>query len=131
MPPVLPAEKKKRLIELLSNIRPWLESAQPEPPTPAKEPVVVAAPQQPAPVTADEKPFSSLSMIGQIDTILQARLVKTKFAKSGIRIQDSIHGGVQVYVGLQKFDAIDDVPDPEIKAEIRAAVAEWERRYSR
>lgn len=134
MPPVLPAEKKKRLIELLSYIRPWLENSQPDVPAPvqaAPKDVVVPISPQPKSAAVDEKPFSGLSMIGQIDTILQARLVKTKFAKSGIRMQDSIHGGVQVYVGLQKFDAIDDVPDPEIKAEIRAAVAEWERRYSR
>lgn len=130
MPSALPADKKKRLIELLSLIRPWLETAQPEPPAPPKE-AAAGSSAQPQPAAVEEKPFSGLSMIGQINTILQTRLAATRFAKSGIRIQDSIHGGVQVYVGLQKYDAIDDVPDLEIKAEIRAAVAEWEKKYSR
>jgi hypothetical protein len=31
---------------------------------------------------------------------------------------------------LQKFDAIDDVPDETVKAAIRAAIAEWEKKYT-
>ena len=45
-------------------------------------------------------------------------------------LQESIQGGVEVYVGLNKFDAVDDVPDQEIKAAIRSAIAEWEKKYT-
>ena len=54
----------------------------------------------------------------------------TKFAKSGIRLQESFQGGVEVYVGLQKFSSIDDVPDDAIRSEIRAAISEWENKYT-
>ena len=43
---------------------------------------------------------------------------------------ESLAGGVNVYVGVQRFEAIDDVPDEEVKAAIRAATAEWENRYT-
>jgi hypothetical protein len=54
----------------------------------------------------------------------------TPLAKSGIRLQESLQGGVEVYVGLQKYNTVDDVPDESIKAEIHAAIAEWEKVYT-
>ena len=35
--------------------------------------------------------------------------------------------GVIVWVGLDKYEGIDDVPDKDIRIVIRAAVAEWEK----
>jgi hypothetical protein len=37
---------------------------------------------------------------------------------------------VIVNVGLQKFNGIDEVTDPEIKAVLRAAITEWENKYT-
>ena len=54
----------------------------------------------------EEKNIGTLSIVNQIDTVLQTRLMNTQFAKSGIRLQESIQGGVEVYVGLQKFSTI-------------------------
>jgi hypothetical protein len=56
--------------------------------------------------------------------------LNTPLEKSGIRLQESLQGGVEVYVGLQKFETIDDVPDQTIKGIIRAAIAEWEEKYT-
>jgi hypothetical protein len=33
-------------------------------------------------------------------------------------------------VGLTKYNGIDEVPDPQIKAAIRSAITEWENRYT-
>ena len=82
------------------------------------------------PCPQPRKDIKSLSIVNQIDTVLQARLADTSLAKRGIRLQESIQGGVEVYVGLQKFHAVDDIPDEEIKAAIRAAIAEWEKKYT-
>lgn len=137
LPEVLSAERKKRLIELISNFRPWLESggqSQQVAAAPAAS-VNVLRPSTPASVQApaqkpEEKNIATLSIVNQIDTVLQARLMNTQFAKNGIRLQESALGGVEVYVGLQKFSTIDDVPDEAIKSEIRAAIAEWEEKYT-
>jgi len=137
----LPSDQKKRLIELLTIIRPYLEGGQPpaapQPVAPISPPPVAviqptAPPAQPAPVAAKEEApaLASNSMVGQIDGILQARMMNTPLAKKGIRLHESSGGGVEVYVGLQKFDAIDDVPDETVKAAIRAAIAEWEKKYT-
>ena len=153
----LSPDKRKRLIELVTVIRPWLEGKQsppaaPQPATPIQTQPTTPLQTQPAPDPAQdavsrpvqpsaqplpavkkpeaEKNISSLSIVQQIDTVLQAHLVNTPLAKRGIRLQESIQGGVEVYVGLEKFHAVDDVPDEEIKTVIRAAIAEWEKKYT-
>lgn len=168
----LPPEGRKRLIDLLTVIRPYLEGGLPPqaapqpkpaapvmgtPPQPSPQPAPVQPsyarpvqpppPVQPVPATLggaigtviglgkkpaedEKKPFASLSMVGQIDSILQERIARTPMATMGIRLMDSITGGVEVQVGINKYEAVDDVPDPEVKAAIRSAIAEWEKKYT-
>jgi hypothetical protein len=45
-------------------------------------------------------------------------------------VEDSTKG-VVVWVGLDHVDGVDRVTDPEIKAALGAAAAEWERRMDR
>ena len=88
-------------------------------------------PVNPAPTAKkDEKPVAPLSIVSQIDEILQARLAASPLAKRGIRLQESPEGGVIVWVGMQKFTGVGDVTDPEVQAIIRAATAEWEKKYT-
>ena len=70
------------------------------------------------------------SIVSQIDSILQDRLEGTPLEERGIFLSQSQEGGVIVYVGLTRYNGIDDVPDPEIKAAIRGAIAEWENKYT-
>ncbi|MFN8411119.1 MAG: hypothetical protein U0Z26_01895 [Anaerolineales bacterium] len=148
-------DKKKRLIELISILRPWIESGQPvQPTTPKPAAVVTPPPAQPQPaspyelvsalrqdpptkplppVTAksivDEKVLRSLSIIAQIDMVLQAQIADTSLAGRGISIYEGPASGIEVAVGLEKYLSIDEVPDPEIRNAIRVAIAEWERKY--
>ena len=158
----LSPDKRKRLIELITVFRPWLEGGQPssaesQPAAPVQAPVMPdpvreaisrpmpaslrnATPPVPVPVTLQsivqtkkpepEKNINSLSIVQQIDMVLQERLLNSPLTGRGIRLQESIQGGVEVYVGLQKFHAVDDVPDEEIKTAIRASIAEWEKKYT-
>jgi hypothetical protein len=138
----LSSVQRKRLIELLTLMRPWLEGgpaapsvAQPRaaasapPVSAAARPPSIARPV-PAPESKEEKVIAPLSMVGQIDTILQARMVNTPLAGRGIRLQESPEGGVIVYVGVQKFPTIDDVTDPRVQSAIRSAIAEWEATFT-
>ncbi len=143
----LAPEKKKRLIELITIFRPWLDGgqasqvvSQPVTPPVQTQPIaapvqeIISRPLQPVSLTAKkpepEKNIASLSIVQQIDTVLQARLVDTPLANQGIRLQESPHGEVEVYVGLQKYHAVDDVPDTFVKSEIRGAIADWEEKYT-
>ncbi|MGD8403157.1 MAG: hypothetical protein PVJ21_05815 [Anaerolineales bacterium] len=151
-PSSLSMEQRKRLIEVLTMIRPWLESpksarpAQPKPassprearppaaiPSPEPSPASTAAsrPASPPPVSEDSAPAaSSNSIVAQIDSILQAHIAGTPLVERGIRLQESPEGGVIVWVGIDKFQGVEDVPDENIKAAIRAAIAQWENKYT-
>ncbi len=151
-------DQKKRLIEMLSVIRPWIEGGQPVPPQPVKaaqatmpppatpqpapQPVPVqraVTPLTPMPSTQPlpsvaakalaEKEFKALSIIAQIDRVFQSRIAGTPYETMGIRIFEGSVGSVEVMVGLNKYPTIDDVPDADIKKAIRAAIAEWEEKY--
>ena len=166
-PSSLSPDQRRRLIDMLNIIRPWLEgrpapaataSPPPAPPestsisdrleafggAPAQSrpaPVEPARPTSPStssstpprPATnpKEDRPVAPAnSIVGQIDSILQARLEGTSLADRGIFLTQSPEGGVNVYVGLTRYNGVEDVPDPQIKAAIRAAIAEWEDKYT-
>ena len=141
----LTPERKRRLLELVANFRPWLDPAaaaspQPEPASsvpqvvtpaePAVKPVSVAfSMTQPKPKTDPATKFKLLSMVKQIDVVLQRRIAGTALEPYDIHLQDAPSGGLEVLIGEKKYDTIDDVPDANIKSAIRAAIAEWEQKY--
>lgn len=147
----LTPERRKRLLELINQFRPWIEGGDvssqtfssafaapqtppeavsvPEPDSTLKPvPVNLISPAQ-KPKTDPETEFKLLSMVKQIDVVLQKRIAGTALEPLGIRLQDTIHGGIEVMIGSKKFETIDDVPDANIKSAIRAAIAEWEQKY--
>jgi len=148
----LSADQRKRLIELLTLIRPWLEgkpaaapsmSATPPPPPPQPAPAQTAVPPspatpaiqptpaKPATIAKEDRPNTPAnSIVAQIDSILQTRIAGTSMEERGVFLAQSPEGGVMVYVGLNKFMGVDEVPDEEIKSVIRAAIAEWEKKYT-
>lgn len=149
----LGVEQRKRLIAILTQMRPWLEAPkptsqpstaqprttpppstpQPAPSTiPSPTPQPTAAPHPPAPTPGDddEKPTGPQSIVAQIDSILQARLAGTPLAGQGIRLQESLEGSVIVWVGVDKYEGVEDVPDEQIKTVLHAAIAEWENKFT-
>ncbi|MDP2977063.1 MAG: hypothetical protein Q8N45_12735 [Anaerolineales bacterium] len=128
----LTPDQRRRLIALLASMRPWLEggaSAPVQPPPAAPEKPAAPASASSTPPTAKETSPAppSASIVAQINDILQSKLIGTPLEKRGVRLQKSSSGGVMVFVGLKIYDGIDAVPDPEVQAIIRQAVAEWEK----
>ena len=75
----------------------------------------------------EESLVKSKSIVEQIDEILQKKLAASATENRAIRLVESQNKGVVVWVGLQHYNGIDEVPDPEVIALIRSAVAEWEQ----
>ncbi len=146
--PPLTAEQRKRLIAHLNLIRPWLESSGQTAPSgagpvassarPAATPPPAAAvsPRVPAPTghlssppkeKAPAEPAAPLSIIAQVDQILQELLKNTQFPQV-VRLLEGPDGGIQVVVGLRLYRSVDEVPDPQVRQLIRQAVTEWEKR---
>jgi hypothetical protein len=130
----LQPDQRQQLASMLVDLRAWLENA----PAP-----VVVAEVQPGPVvpvvvvplkkgknTAEPaKPVPVLkSIVEQIDDVLQTTLLASPFKDRDIHLTEGPGGIVLVKDGLKKFEGIEAVPEPEIKALIRQAVADWEKK---
>jgi hypothetical protein len=63
----------------------------------------------------------------QISLVLEKMLEGNPLKEKGIKLIENDHHGVDVWIGLEKFDGIDDIPYPEVQDLIRQAVVRWER----
>ncbi len=70
------------------------------------------------------------SIAAQIDEILQEMLIDSELSSRAIRLLELPQKGVVVMVGLEQYEGVDSVPDPEIKGLIQKAVTEWENRVT-
>lgn len=105
-----------------------------QPSAPSRRSSTIAKPPAPGarlPVQAEaekEKKQAPLTIVGQINEILQEIVSADPEEKRTIKLVETPDHGVTVWVGLDQYDDLESVPDAAVKALIRAAVGEWERR---
>jgi hypothetical protein len=130
------ADQRRRLVSMLVDLRTWLENAPipaavaEVPPSPVV-PVAIPAPPVKKGKNAAEaaKPEPLLkSIVEQIDDVLQTTLLASPYKDRDIHLTEGPGGIVLVKDGLNKFEGIEAVPEPEIKALIRQAVTDWEKK---
>ena len=73
-----------------------------------------------------EKHKRQLSIVEQVDDILQEILASSPLAEKNIRLTETPNKGVIVWVGNEYYEGINAVPDDEVKRIIRQAVKKWE-----
>ncbi|HKZ44391.1 MAG TPA: hypothetical protein VJZ78_05080 [Anaerolineales bacterium] len=133
-PGELPVEKRSSLINLLIRLRPWVENVKNEPQlNPSQE---AHKPDDPklTPIKSNQKQDSvakasdepRAGMVSEIDDILQKKIISSTLSNKGIHLLETETGGVMVYVGLNKYEGVEAVPNQEIKNLIQSAVREWE-----
>jgi hypothetical protein len=75
---------------------------------------------------SDTTPVRPQSMIGQINDILQQNIAKSGGKYQGVQLIEGPGGSARVMVGVQSYE-LGEVPDENIQALIRDAVATWEK----
>jgi hypothetical protein len=139
----LQPEQSQRLLNLVLDLRPWLETARAAVPVPEAapqqvrqvkpEPGIVAQPIQTknniSTVAGEEiHPTPVLeSIIEQIDKVLQVKLATSLYKDRDIRLIEGPGGIVIIKDGLNRYEGVDTVPDPQVKILIQEAVADWEK----
>ena len=88
-----------------------------------EEKTVATAPRMREPETTPVRP---LSMIEQINDILQQNIVESGGEYQGVQLIEGPGGSARVMVGVQSYE-LGEVPDESIQALIRDAVATWEK----
>lgn len=118
-PPVLPAAESPRPIE-----RP--AAAPVAPAVAASSLTAFTAPAQldaAEPAAAKKEPQT---IVEQINDLVEKMASNLSERERSVHLTDNGHQGVTVWVGLEKFNSVDDVPYPEVQGLIKAAVARWE-----
>jgi hypothetical protein len=75
-------------------------------------------------IPMEDKPKT---IAGQISLIIERMMVDSPIKEKGIKLIENSRQGVDVWIGLEKFDGIDAIPYPDVQQLIRDAVAQWER----
>jgi hypothetical protein len=146
----LSPEQKNRVFRLLTMWATWAGRSQYEPkPEPAStdsqplivnggnlppiQPVLEPAVQKVLKEPTEDEPFQEpmaappKTIAGQISLIIEKMLEDHPLKEKGIQLIENAHHGVDVWVGMEKFEGIDAIPYPEAQQLIRSAVAQWER----
>ena len=90
-------------------------------PRPAEEniPPIVQPEDEPDPE------LKILSVIDEVNDILQKKLADSPLAGKGIHLMENHNKEIRFWVGLNSYDDVDQIPDPEVRQIINTAVKEW------
>ena len=125
----LSPEQRRRLLGLVVDLRPWLETAQPisRDPVPGLESAKPQEMKTQLPAEPVASPPAMESIIQQIDKVLQEKLETSQFNERGIQLTEGPGGIVIIKDGANRYEGVEAVPDPQIKSLIQQAVSEWEK----
>jgi hypothetical protein len=99
----------------------------PQPPIePLPEPVQEVVPEEDD--EDEEGEIKMLSVVDEVNDILQRKLHGSPLAGKGIHLMENHKQEIRFWVGLESFDDVEDIPDPEIRKLIDDAVKEWEQK---
>lgn len=124
-------DKEKLPLELLNIITVQeVKPPQPEPqpiPRPEVPQAVKTANSPPEPEEEEEVEIKMLSVVDEVNEILQKKLHGSPLAGKGIHLMENYNKEIRFWVGLESFDDVAEIPDSEIRRMINEAVKEWEQ----
>ncbi|MBE0685027.1 MAG: hypothetical protein IH585_03425 [Anaerolineaceae bacterium] len=121
--------QRNRLEKNLEETKKWLgvETKTESIPTPYVKEVVTSEVVPPlVPPKTVEKHKRQLSIVEQVDEVLQELLESSPLKGRNIRLTEMPNKGVTVWVGNEYYDGINAVPEEDVKRIIRQAVKKWE-----
>ncbi len=127
-------EDRRRLRTYLLQVRDWIQltggaavSGSPKP-TPRRTTAPAASSQRaPASGSAPSRPSADpKDMLNAINDIVKRKSRELRLETSITLMQDWRTGGVVILVAGERYEAVDDIPDPVVQRVVRDAVREWE-----
>ena len=113
--------------ELLNVIT--IHEETPSEPEPALPPVVEESVPEVIlePEEEEESEIKMLSVVDEVNDILQRKLHGSPMAGKGIHLMENHNKEIRFWVGLESYNDVSEIPDPEIQKLIDDAVREWEQ----
>ena len=108
------------------------QSPEPESPQPPPTAEVLPPPVDVIPEIEDEDEDEidegkMLSVVDEVNDILQKKLVGSPMAGKGIHMMENHNKEIRFWVGLDSYDDVEEIPDSEVRQIIDESVKEWER----
>jgi hypothetical protein len=92
---------------------------------PAVDPAPVST--EPEPEEEAEPKVKMLSVIDEVNDILQKKLHGSPLAGKGIHLMENHNKEIRFWVGLNSYNDVDEIPDPDVRQIIDESVREWEK----
>jgi hypothetical protein len=120
--PLVPPPSPEAEAAFLASLQANPPAQQPEPPAPKRRGFFGTS------KSSKETPMPSFNLAGEINNIVQARLIASPLAATTkIEILSDPSGGIRIKVNGQMYAGPDDIPDPDVKALIKNSIKQWER----
>ena len=124
-------DKDKLPQEVLNIITVQQEaSSTPEPQTPIQPQSPVEDALVPPDLEAEEEgepEVKMLSVVDEVNDILQKKLHGSPLAGKGIHLMENHNKEIRFWVGLNSYNDVEEIPDPEVRQIIDESVREWEK----
>jgi hypothetical protein len=75
----------------------------------------------------DESEVKMLSVVDEVNDILQRKLHGSPMAGKGIHLMENHNKEIRFWVGLESYNDVSEIPDPDVRKLIDDAVKEWEQ----
>lgn len=96
-------------------------------PAPVLEESIPKAAQEKEADDDDDGEITMLSVVEEVNELLQRKLHGTPMAGKGIHLMENHNKEIRFWVGLESYNDVAEIPDPEIRKLIDDAVREWEQ----
>ena len=121
---------KERLPREILNIITVKEESRPapEPTPPVQHPVEKEVGSAEIETEEEGEPeVKMLSVIDEVNDILQKKLHGSPLAGKGIHLMENHNKEIRFWVGLNSYNDVEEIPDPDVRQIIDQAVREWEK----
>lgn len=75
----------------------------------------------------DDGEVKMLSVVDEVNDILQRKLHGSPKAGKGIHLMENHNKEIRFWVGLESYNDVSEIPDPDVRKLIDDAVKEWEQ----
>jgi hypothetical protein len=101
----------------------------PEPSSIEKQPIPLEIEDEDSEEAAEAE-IKMLSVVDEVNAILQKKLHGSPLAGKGIHLMENHNKEIRFWVGLNSYNDVDEIPEEDIRQIIDEAVREWEQSRS-
>jgi hypothetical protein len=126
-PDAVPLEPSATMGEEELLLGQMVNGERPQPQTPLDRPSLIGSLRRMRQGPSSAEALPPLNLADEIDRIFQRKLVASGLTATDAKVETNLDGGVRIRIGMDYYDAPDEVPDPSLRELLKLSIAEWEQ----